>query len=129
MNQRMTPTREKIVQLLQKEHLLSAAQMEVQLVKDFPSINKTTVYRALEFLLKSGKVCQHQFDLKEAVFELKDHHHDHLICTSCLKMIVTDCKVILPTSIEGYVVDHHHLTLYGMCADCQKKKTQPQYQA
>ena len=122
MKQRMTPVREKIVQLLERKHLLSAAEILHTLEKESSTVNKTTVYRALEFLLSSGKVCQHQFDAKEAVFELRDDHHDHLICTHCLKTERAECNIHLPEKLSGYTVQHHHLTVYGICSECQKKK-------
>lgn len=118
MSQRMTPLRQKILDLLAEKHLLSAMQLVVELEKVGFDVNKTSVYRSLVFLEKSGKICQHQFEMKEAVFELQDHHHDHLVCTNCGRVNIAECAIHPPHEVQGFQIDHHHLTLYGKCANC-----------
>lgn len=118
MSQRMTSLRQQILEILEKEHLLSAMQIMAQLERSGRAVNKTSVYRSLEYLQKENLICQHQFDLKEAVFEKRDHHHDHLVCSQCGKTAESECVMQLPHQVNGFQVDHHHLTLFGICKDC-----------
>ncbi|MEO8580973.1 MAG: transcriptional repressor [Patescibacteria group bacterium] len=124
MARHMTEIRAEIISQFEKHHLLSATEIQSSLEKKFPSLNKTTVYRSLDFFIQTGLICQHQFGLKEALFELRTHHHDHLVCTHCGRLQTTSCLTELPKVIDGYQVEHHHLTVYGTCLECQKK-TQP----
>jgi Fur family peroxide stress response transcriptional regulator len=121
MAKRMTGLREQILQLLQKKHMMSVPELVEALEEKFPTINKTTVYRSLEYFLEAGLICQHQFSHKEAVYELRTHHHDHVVCTSCGKLKIVECFTNIPEQVEGFKVEHHHLTAFGICPDCQKK--------
>lgn len=121
MSQRMTPLRQQILELLSHEHMLSAMQLLDKLQREGQEVNKTSVYRSLEFLQNEGLICQHQFDLKEAVYERRDHHHDHLVCSFCGKIQESECSVHPPKEIDGFTIDHHHLTLFGTCAECREK--------
>jgi Fur family transcriptional regulator, ferric uptake regulator len=120
---RMTPLRQEILKLLDRDHLLTVPTLVEKLKKQHSDLNKTTVYRALEFLLEEGIVCRHNVSGNELSFELRDHHHDHLVCTNCGQLQTVDCLVHPPRQVGGFVVDHHHLTLYGLCEKCLKLST------
>ncbi len=110
-----------IIELLHTEHLLSASAIVEKLQVSRPHLNKTSVYRALEKLMSDGQLCRHNLLDNELVYELRGHHHDHFVCTTCGKIMPTECQVhIEPTSAARFQVVHHHLTLFGLCADCQK---------
>lgn len=109
---------DKICALLAEEHLLSALDMVRLLDTGETGYNKTSVYRSLEKLLAAGIVCKHSFGKDEAVYELRDHHHDHLFCTHCGRISVAECHTTIPSEVNGFQVEHHHLTLYGLCYDC-----------
>lgn len=108
--------------LLTTHHALTAKQILSLLDEDGRQYNKTSVYRALERLLSDGEVCQHYFMNNEAWFELRDHHHAHLVCESCGKVTTAECQYSQPASLEGYQLRHHHLTIFGVCASCQKSE-------
>lgn len=117
-----TMIRDEILGMLQHSHALSVQEFLAELKEIRPSVNKTTVYRALEQLESEGAVCRQSFREAESVYELRDDHHDHAQCTSCGKVISVPCtSVSAPNQIQGFHVDHHHLTYYGKCASCAKK--------
>ncbi len=122
MSQRMTPLRQQILDMLSAQHMLSAMQILTELEKKNVTANKTSVYRSLEYLQAENLICQHQFDSKEAVYERRDHHHDHLVCTSCGKIEESECRVHLDNKLKGFKVDHHHMTVFGTCARCQTQQ-------
>jgi Fur family ferric uptake transcriptional regulator len=112
-----------LVELLQQYHLLTVEQMLAKLEQTNRIFNKTSLYRALDQLVGQNTICKHYFDNDQAVYELSNHHHAHLLCQDCGLVTETDCQ--LPQSsmntIEGFKVDHHHLTFVGLCAACQTK--------
>lgn len=112
-----TPLKKEIVQLLTKNHFLTVPQLVEKLHHHGLTVNKTSVYRTIEAFLSEGLVCQQNFQ-NEFVYELQADHHDHLYCTNCGKVEPTTCKFELNTQPKGFQVDHHHLTLYGLCKNC-----------
>lgn len=113
---------QEITKLLQKHHLLSSRQMLEHLGQAGKKYNKTSVYRALETLENDGAICGHDFSGNEMLYELRDHHHDHLVCTHCGTVASAPCAFSTPDKVRGFLVDHHHVTLFGVCQDCQRIK-------
>lgn len=103
---------------------VSVPEMMQLLEKNNVSVNKTSVYRALERLVDQRMVCKRHQDSGEALFELfskhgHDEHHVHLRCIECGETTEAACTYEHPTEIDGFEVDHHHVTLVGTCKDCQ----------
>lgn len=108
-----------ITQLLHKQHLLSASEVGDHLAQSGKTYNKTSIYRALERLLDKGLLCKH-FDADgQATYEMREDHHAHITCEQCGKVTVAPCQYQHPDSLAGFVIDHHHLTLFGVCSNCQ----------
>lgn len=109
----------KIMQLLEKQHMLSAQQILQHLEQAGTPYNKTSVYRSLDKLLNQGSICKYDFSQGEASYELQDDHHDHVVCTSCGKVETVPCRFDKTTRIPGFSIDHHHLTFFGTCLACK----------
>lgn len=110
-----------LVELLQQRHLLSAKDMLVEFTKSGRDFNKTSVYRALDQLETEGLICQQNFTDKQAVYELAEPHHAHLVCQICGSVQIAECDFKPPEKILDFKVDHHHVTLMGTCQICLKK--------
>lgn len=110
---------DKILALLQVEHLLSAAAIVERLAELHQSYNKTSVYRALERLLQKGQLCQQHLGENGISYELRSAHHEHLQCENCGAVEAVECSFIHPPSLNGFRISHHHLTYLGICQDCQ----------
>lgn len=121
MSQRMTPIRDDVMNLLRQSHLLSVSELVDRLRSKYPDVNKTTVYRATEFLLGQNLICQHQFGADEARYELREDHA-HGVCTSCGKVIELECDHPTPPQTSKFNFDHHHLTFFGRCQQCLEKE-------
>ncbi|MCP6491986.1 ferric iron uptake transcriptional regulator, partial [Klebsiella pneumoniae] len=73
-------------------------------------------------------VTRHNFEGGKSVFELtQQHHHDHLICLDCGKVIEFSDDSIEARQREiaakhGIRLTNHSLYLYGHCAegDCRE---------
>jgi Fur family ferric uptake transcriptional regulator len=111
-----------ILQVLQQHHALTAPEIIDLLQQTGSQLNKTSVYRALERLLESEEVCRHMFGGQIARYELRETHHDHLVCTVCGQITAVPCVVTIPDSYQGWQIDHHHLTLFGVCERCSTQK-------
>ena len=106
---------------LSVEELLDRVQ-----VRD-PSIGAATVYRTMKILTDAGLASARHFEGGETRYEaaLDRHHHDHLICTSCRKIIEFENERIeeLQDRVaeeHGFTVTHHKLELYGLCRACRE---------
>jgi Fur family transcriptional regulator, ferric uptake regulator len=110
--------KEIILTLLQEHHLLSAGDMLQKLVASGKTYNKTSVYRSLDQLVEEGAICRHYLAGDQAQYELKEDHHIHLVCNSCGKVDEAACDYKQPNKVGSFNVDHHHLTLVGLCTNC-----------
>jgi Fur family ferric uptake transcriptional regulator len=90
-----------------------------------PTIDRSTIYRALDVLCAVGLVVESEIGDEGKVYKIageSDHHH--LVCQSCGAIITvphTVLALILDTiRVEyGFQVNVDHLTLPGRCANCQ----------
>lgn len=91
-----------------------------------PSIGYATVYRTLKLLAECGVASERHFGDGPSRYELADEattHHDHLICTSCKRIIEFEEPRIEEIQDEiaaryGFEVHSHKHEMYGTCATC-----------
>jgi Fe2+ or Zn2+ uptake regulation protein len=93
---------------------------------------QSSVYRNLTILEEVGAVTRIVTHDDHARFELAetltDHHHHHLICTSCGSVSDFELAPEAETTLERalarvgrsarFRIDGHRLDLLGTCADC-----------
>ncbi len=92
-----------------------------------PSIGYATVYRTLKLLAECGVASERHFGDGPSRYELADEastHHDHLICTSCRRIIEFEEPRIEAIQDEiaarhGFEVHSHKHEMYGLCATCR----------
>ena len=96
------------------------------------SAGMATIYRTLNLLKDAGLVDQKQFTDGKAVYEINfpDEHHDHLICTTCDRVIEFENAEIEAlqrqvAEAHGLKLTDHTLDLFGTCMDenCKYKKS------
>ena len=147
---KVTLPRLKILEVLQEpdNHHVSAEDLYKRLIDMGEEIGLATVYRVLNQFDDAGIVTRHNFDIPwkkkpdtlrlpparhnfeggKSVFELtQQHHHDHLICLDCGKVIEFSDDSIEARQREiaakhGIRLTNHSLYLYGHCAegDCRE---------
>lgn len=86
-------------------------------------VSLATVYRTIKLLTDCGLAQPHRFDNWQIVYEPargKEHHHDHMICMDCNRIIefVDDQVEELQLEIAkryGFTLESHRLELYGHC--------------
>jgi len=135
---RITVGREAILEVLSKssQHL-SAEDIYMKVHPKYPHIGLTTVYRTLDVLADLGLIFKFDFGDKRARYELAEgpkgvHHHHHLICTNCNRVIdytdFIDEEVELLNQTEkglsqkyDFKITNHLIQFYGLCNNCNKK--------
>jgi Fur family transcriptional regulator, ferric uptake regulator len=90
-----------------------------------PRIGLATVYRSIAAMLASGWLERvgtrdgHALYLRCTAGE---HHHHHLVCTSCGRVEETPCPLgdvaLERAARAGFVVTRHEVNVYGLCRSC-----------
>lgn len=84
-----------------------------------------TVYRNLNALEAQGEVVSVHLPGESARFEIAGRgHHHHFRCERCQQVfeLAAKCPVAVLEGVTlpgGFKVEHHELTLYGICPECQ----------
>jgi Fur family ferric uptake transcriptional regulator len=94
-----------------------------------PRVGYATVYRTLRLLAECELANVRHFGDGVTRYELRDegeHHHDHLICTECQRIVEFEDEAIevLQDRVAeryGYRLKSHKHELYGMCPQCQAR--------
>ncbi len=121
---KVTFSRMKILELLEnsdKRHM-SAEDIYKALLDVGKEIGLATIYRVLTQFEAAGLVIRHHFESGQAVFELeRGHHHDHLICVKCGKIVEfmdesIESKQEQIAEENGFKISDHSLIIYGVCS-------------
>ena len=111
------------------EHV-SAEELFHSIRAEHDGIGYATVYRTLKLLKEAGLAAERHFGEGFARFEpiIPGHHHDHLICTECDRIVEFENPAIeelqeLVALREGFDMTHHRMELYGICSDCQSTRS------
>lgn len=113
-------------------HLLSSSQKPLTATevvnKSNGAMDKTTVYRTLDTFNKIGIAKQVNIGWKQK-YELSDvfsHHHHHMTCIVCGKVISFEESYKLLAELERleeayrFIIDEHTIELRGRCNSCAR---------
>lgn len=124
-NLKLTRQREQILNAFLKMEHVTAEQLYHTLSKKDPHIGLATIYRTLKLLCETGMAQERHFG-SQTLFDNVAHkgHHDHLICTSCGKIVeFQNCQIEqLQEEVaakNGFTIQTHKLELYGLCPKCR----------
>ncbi|MCX6053432.1 MAG: transcriptional repressor [Chloroflexi bacterium] len=105
---------------------LTSLQVFEEIRLRLPAVNQSTVYRALERLVKDGKVSVSDIGTGSAVFEyLADGLHHHLVCHQCGQVKTIDHEEVenFFTAVQNsnhFTIATNHLILFGICENCME---------
>ena len=132
---KMTPQRKEILKIFVENsdsHHMSAEDVYGILREKDSEIGLATVYRALDLLSELGILVQVDFGDGCARYELntadpKIHHHHHLICLKCKKVIEFEEDLLdeLEEIVEkesDFKILNHEVKFFGYCKDCQQAR-------
>jgi Fur family ferric uptake transcriptional regulator len=123
---RLTPQRQMVLDAVCEADGHATAEQIYELVhQKSEAVNRATIYRTLKFLREMGLVVSTTLPDGGVEYELagsKPHHH--LVCHACgIDYEIPDKLFfdLVQTISETYDfrVDTTHLSLYGICAECQ----------
>lgn len=134
MEQRKTGSRRAIAQGLiglgYSRNAFSAEDLLKRLRKQSPRIGRATVYRSMEKLVRMKVLDRVEFADGSHAFRLcqSGAHHHHLACNRCHEIVELDLclDADLIAAIgkrQGFEIDDHSITLFGLCRECRKLKS------
>ncbi len=128
---KLTEQRLLILDLIRKgQSHFTAQDVYERLLEMHPAIGFATVYRFLRTLTEHRYVTEVRMGGMPARYEwAAKHHHDHLTCTTCRKIVEfenTEIERLQDRVAQefGFQLTHHLLELFGKCADCRKAEHQ-----
>jgi Fe2+ or Zn2+ uptake regulation protein len=125
---RRTPQREAILRVLQGSDRPLTVD-EICRAMDQQSSGLPTVYRNLERFVQEGwaESILGQDQVMRFVRCHSAHHHHHLSCERCGRMVEVEICGIEPSlavmeATSGFRVTRHKLNVFGICPSCQAAK-------
>jgi Fur family transcriptional regulator, peroxide stress response regulator len=118
-----THQRMRILESLQKMGHPDAKKVYLFLVREMPSLSKTTVYNTLDALHRAGLVSVLSIAGEGTRYELAGEPHCHFVCRKCGKIIDMSfsCRHADSLRLDGYVVEELLGCFKGVCKACQAR--------
>ncbi|MBN1621729.1 MAG: transcriptional repressor [Endomicrobiales bacterium] len=120
-NVRPTYQRMKILEYLEKNQNHPTVDMIYRyLLKEIPTISKTTVYNTLTMLFEKGLVSCLNITGTESRFDCYTGNHHHFLCEKCGNIIDLDvkCPIADKKKFQGHVIKELHGYFKGICKKC-----------
>ena len=120
---RSTKARRLILELfISSDRPLSSADLRKMFLLKKMAVNKTTVYRELEFL--AGEKIIEEIQLgKIRYFEIPKKRHHHLVCLKCRRIECLEPEKNLLKRItiknKDFKILNYSLEIFGLCLKCK----------
>lgn len=121
---------------LRTEDHLSSEDLYRLVQKEDSNVGQTTVYRTLKLLSEAGLAREVRFGDGRTHYEhnYKHQHHDHMICSSCGKIIEffsaeLEALQDAMAAKHKFEVQQHLLRIIGLCAECRRAKRDAEKQS
>lgn len=90
------------------------------LVKEIPTLSKTTVYNTLNLFVEKGLAHTITIEGTEIRYEVATEPHAHFKCLKCGKIydVFPNFNLYKLDEIEGHKVTELHLYIKGTCKEC-----------
>ena len=125
---RLTPQRQIILDALcASGGHVTVAELYERVHVDFPAIDRSTVYRALEFFAELELVSAAEMG-GATVYEIAPQEgeceHHHLVCRACGDVVhapgaAFDALAARLAADYGFAADLGSLTIHGLCRECR----------
>jgi Fur family ferric uptake transcriptional regulator len=124
---RITPQREMIIEAIAHSgHHINADEIFLQIQQRTRSVNIATVYRTLDLLVEQGLATRIDLGEGRVLYATNEHGpHIHLVCKHCGRVMDAnqDMLSVLNDQLQSkyhFTADLQHISLVGLCRDCQK---------
>lgn len=96
-----------------------------EIIKDYPTIGRGTVYRNLNRLAELGEIRKVLVPTGADRYDHQCHNHYHVVCEKCGRIFDVKMDYIqgLENKIsdtEGFKLTGHDIIFKGICPECQK---------
>jgi Fur family ferric uptake transcriptional regulator len=121
---KLTPQRRLILDIIHNTRgHLTGESIVIQVQTRMPGVNKSTIYRTLELLIKLDCVIKIKMDDKYIYHHTEEGHHHHLVCRKCGKTVACEENILKPAEKAlkekyHFQVDLKHLIINGLCREC-----------
>lgn len=126
----MTPQRQLVLDAVRELGHATPEQVCRTVQNTAPTVNITTVYRALDLLEELALLRHTQIGQGPPTYSPEEHEHLHLACEHCGRLDEVPRDVVggLAGTLReryGFELDASHLALPGCCADCARRGSGP----
>ena len=124
---KLTPQRRAILEEISKDNgHRECEEIYLSIRQNKKNVSRATVYRTMDFLVQNDIVRKLELGDGRARYESKidSPHHDHLICTSCGKIVeymdqkIEDIQEEIAKKYD-FTLERHIHQLFGLCKKCQ----------
>lgn len=130
---RVTPERIRLFREVYRHHgHIDADQLLRAMQARGVKVSRATLYRNLELMAELGFVRKHRLGGDRLLFEHihEGQRHDHIVCTSCGRVIEFVSPAIGAMQREiahahGFDPSRHTLQIYSQCVDCEAHGDEP----
>jgi Fur family transcriptional regulator, ferric uptake regulator len=126
---RVTPQRQLVLEAVTALQHGTPEEICAEVQRTARGVNISTIYRTLELLEELGLVKHAHLKHGPPTYHIAaEAEHVHLMCRGCGRVNdvnpdVANGLVSRLDSDYGFSTDVHHLTVYGLCADCRKQES------
>jgi Fur family transcriptional regulator, peroxide stress response regulator len=98
----------------------SVRDLHQRLLRDVPTLSKTTLYSTLDLFARKGLIASLYIDPAEVRYDGISSPHHHFACTTCGSIFDIDitCATGRCGRIHGHRIDEVHGYFKGLCRDC-----------
>ena len=114
-----------------REFSIDVLALELGEISGGKKIGKSTIYRQVKELCRSGFLRRFRKEGKTVVYQYMEHggdccNHFHLKCTACGRLVHLECADAenLAKHIKekhDFALDLSKTVLYGLCKECREK--------
>ena len=104
----------------------TVAEIYGALIKEIPSLSKTTVYNTLNLFVEKELAEEVTIEGSEMRYDIKDPKgHGHFKCTQCQRIfdIPIEIESIFTKELSEFQVQAQFVHFVGICPDCLKKNS------
>lgn len=96
-----------------------------ELVKEIPTLSRTTVHNTLNLLVDAGLAHLVTIEAHQKRFDGTTARHGHFQCRQCGKVydFLAPTNGKDPPELEGFLIEDRELYFRGVCRDCQERET------
>ena len=108
-------------------HHINAEEVFTHVQERTRSVNIATVYRTLELLVEQGLASRIDLGKERVIYATYQHGpHIHLVCRQCGQVMDAnqDMLSVINNQLQSeyqFAADLQHISVVGLCSDCQVK--------